>query len=459
MKKRYSVFASVLAASLLMPATAFAANPIIEIERQTGSNEAYVYLSGIDTDITSVEITLQPKQGASNIHFTGAEDTTYHFHSEKNGLYTIYVDAYTPLEKNNDRILLGNFVLDNMDTFSGASKLIVLDENENATTYTNVSLQDNVVLEKPGNGNNNNHTDDDTDDTENNTNQKPSGSGGSSGNGGNSQNSQNNQSNQTSNSVSNTGKPTIVGNQINGSIIVGEDGSVSIHPHAGYQVQDVLVNGISQGAVLQLLNLKADDQVEVIFAAVQQSNEIDATLPTKFIDVPITQWYAQPVSYVTQRGLFSGISETEFAPMHNMTRAMLVSVLYRLEGAKDQTKSTFTDVVEDAWYANAVGWAHTNQLVSGISETEFAPNTPITREQAAVMLARYLKYAGVSLENSNTSFVDNAEISAYAKESVGAMQQAGLLSGDDMGNFRPKAEITRAEISSIFTRLCQRYGI
>ena len=89
MKKRYSVFASVLAASFLMPATAFAANPTISIERQTGSNEAYVYLSGVSEDVTSVVLTLLPKQNAANVHFTGAEDTAYSFHSEKNGTYTI----------------------------------------------------------------------------------------------------------------------------------------------------------------------------------------------------------------------------------------------------------------------------------------------------------------------------------------------------------------------------------
>lgn len=444
------VFASVLAASILMPAMAFAANPSISIERQTGSNEAYVYLSGVAEDITSVELTLQPKQSAGNIHFTGADDTAYSFHQEKNGLYTIYVDAYTPLEKNNDRILLGNLVLENTNTFSGTSKLIVLDEKDVATTYTNVSVQDNAVIGKPGNTN---QDDDDTTGTENNTNQKPSsGSSGSSGS-----SSQNNSAN--SGNTTNQGKPSIVGDQTNGGVVVGEDGSVTIHPHTGYEVKDVLVNGVSQGAVLQLLNLKASDTVEVIFTAIGQTNTIDSTKPTQFTDVPTTQWYAQPVSYVTQRGLFSGVSETEFAPMDNMTRAMLVSVLYRLDGANAQQKSVFADVAEDAWYAHAVGWAHTNQLVSGISATEFAPNTPITREQAAVMLARYLKYAGVSLESSNASFVDDAQISAYAKESVGAMQQAGLLSGDDAGNFRPKAEITRAEISSIFMRLCQKYDI
>ena len=195
--------------------------------------------------------------------------------------------------------------------------------------------------------------------------------------------------------------------------------------------------------------------VEVIFAAVQQPS----TGSTNFSDVPANQWYASAVSYVTQRGLFSGVSETQFAPSQSMTRGMLVSVLYRFNGTSHTGSSPFADVSSNAWYGNAVSWAYANNLVSGVSDTSFAPNTPITREQAAVMLARYLKFSGVALESGTPDFQDTASISGYAKESVGAMQKAGLLSGDNGGNFRPDAQITRAEIASIFMRLCQKYGI
>jgi len=195
--------------------------------------------------------------------------------------------------------------------------------------------------------------------------------------------------------------------------------------------------------------------VEVIFAAVQQPS----TGSTNFSDVPANQWYAPAVSYVTQRGLFSGVSETQFAPSQPMTRGMLVSVLHRFNGTSHTGSSPFADVSSDAWYGNAVSWAYANNLVSGVIDTSFAPNTPITREQAAVMLARYLKFSGVALENGTPDFQDTASISGYAKESVGAMQKAGLLSGDNEGNFRPDAQITRAEIASIFMRLCQKYGI
>lgn len=238
-------------------------------------------------------------------------------------------------------------------------------------------------------------------------------------------------------------------------IIASDDGSVSIQPHDGYEVRDVLVNGVSQGPVQQLLHLKSTDVVEVIFAAVQQPS----TGSANFSDVPANQWYASAVSYVTQRGLFSGVSETQFAPSQSMTRGMLVSVLYRFNGTSHTGSSPFADVSSNAWYGNAVSWAYANNLVSGVSDTSFAPNTPITREQAAVMLARYLKFSGVALESGTPDFQDTASISGYAKESVGAMQKAGLLSGDNEGNFRPDAQITRAEIASIFMRLCQKYGI
>ena len=238
-------------------------------------------------------------------------------------------------------------------------------------------------------------------------------------------------------------------------IIANNDGSVSIQPHDGYEVRDVLVNGVSQGPEQQLLHLKSTDVVEVIFAAVQQPS----TGSTNFSDVPANQRYAPAVSYVTQRGLFSGVSETQFAPSQSMTRGMLVSVLYRFNGTSHTGSSPFADVSSDAWYGTAVSWAYANNLVSGVSDTSFAPNTPITREQAAVMLARYLKFSSVALENGTPDFQDTASISGYAKESVGAMQKAGLLSGDNEGNFRPDAQITRPEIASIFMRLCQKYGI
>ncbi|MCI7657192.1 S-layer homology domain-containing protein [Anaerotignum sp.] len=432
MKKTYTLWAGALVASLLMSTTAFAAGPSVIIQRDNDSNNARLYLTGVSDDITSAEISLTSKQNLENTHFLGYENLAYSHHTEKDGTLTIYADALSAMEKQNDQIYLGNLTIPNDVSFTGVSKLITLNSKDAATAYAQVALSDDGS-NNSGDGDNGN-------------------GGGSNGGGSNSGGSSSSNNNRPTGT---TGRPAIKGDQTNGMIIANNDGSVSIQPHNGYEVRDVLVNGVSQGAVHQLLHLKSTDVVEVVFAPVQQPS----TGSTNFSDVPANQWYAPAVSYVTQRGLFSGVSETQFAPHQSMTRGMLVSVLYRFNGTSHTGTSPFTDVSSGAWYGNAVSWAYANNLVSGVSDTSFAPNTPITREQAAVMLARYLKFSGIALENGTPDFHDTASISGYAKESVGAMQKAGLLSGDNAGNFHPDAQITRAEIASIFMRLCQKYGI
>lgn len=467
MKKKYTLWAGALVASLLMSTTAFAAGPSVIIQRDNDSNHARLYLTGVSDDTTSVEISLKSKQNLENAHFLGAEDLAYSHHIEKDGVLTIYADSLSVLESQNDQIYLGNLTLPDGVSFTGVSKLITLNSKDAATSYTQVSLEDDGSDNSGDNGvgGDNGAGGDNGDNGSNsggsngsNNGDNGSNGGGSSGGGSSSSGSSSGSSSSGSSSNSSsttTGRPVIKGDQTNGMIIASDDGSVSIQPHDGYEVRDVLVNGVSQGPVQQLLHLKSTDVVEVIFAAVQQPS----TGSTNFSDVPANQWYAPAVSYVTQRGLFSGVSETQFAPSQSMTRGMLVSVLYRFNGTSHTGSSPFADVSSNAWYGNAVSWAYANNLVSGVSDTSFAPNTPITREQAAVMLARYLKFSGVALESGTPDFQDTASISGYAKESVGAMQKAGLLSGDNEGNFRPDAQITRAEIASIFMRLCQKYGI
>ena len=465
MKKKYTLWAGALVASLLMSTTAFAAGPSVIIQRDNDSNNARLYLTGVSEDTTSVEISLKSKQNLENAHFLGSEDLAYSHHTEKDGVLTIYADSLSVLESQNNQIYLGNLTLPDGVSFTGVSKLITLNSKDAATSYTQVSLEDDGSDNSGDNGAGGDNGDNGTggDNGDNGSNGGGSNGGGSNGGGSNgggsssggSSSGSSSSSSSSSNNSTTTGRPVIKGDQTNGMIIANNDGSVSIQPHDGYEVRDVLVNGVSQGPVQQLLHLKSTDVVEVIFAAVQQPS----TGSANFSDVPANQWYAPAVSYVTQRGLFSGVSETQFAPSQSMTRGMLVSVLYRFNGTSHTGSSPFADVSSDAWYGNAVSWAYTNNLVSGVSDTSFAPNTPITREQAAVMLARYLKFSGVALENGTPDFQDTASISRYAKESVGAMQKAGLLSGDNEGNFRPDAQITRAEIASIFMRLCQKYGI
>ena len=149
------------------------------------------------------------------------------------------------------------------------------------------------------------------------------------------------------------------------------------------------------------------------------------------------------------------MTENEFAPDNNMTRAMLVTVLGRFDSANVVSTATdFTDVPTDMYYAPYVGWAKENNIVNGITENEFAPNSDITREQLAVMVYNYLKYKNVEIpETLNTEFTDSNDISSWATEAVNAMKTLGIINGRPDGSFNPKGTATRAEIATILSNI------
>ena len=136
MKKKYTLWAGALVASLLMSTTAFAAGPSVIIQRDNDSNNARLYLTGVSEDTTSVEISLKSKQDLENAHFLGAEDLAYSHHIEKDGVLTIYADSLSVLESQNDQIYLGNLTLPDGVSFTGVSKLITLNSKDAATSYT-----------------------------------------------------------------------------------------------------------------------------------------------------------------------------------------------------------------------------------------------------------------------------------------------------------------------------------
>lgn len=173
-----------------------------------------------------------------------------------------------------------------------------------------------------------------------------------------------------------------------------------------------------------------------------------------FADVNEGVWYYDAVNYAYETKLFSGVSETAFAPDEVMTRAMFVTVLYRMSGEPEVAqRSAFVDVADGAWYADAVAWSAANGIVMGISDTEFAPDTPITREQICAILNRYRVYTGKQLpDNEVDDFKDNAAISAYALADVAAMHKVGVVTGDANNMFNPTSNATRAEVASMTHR-------
>ena len=202
------------------------------------------------------------------------------------------------------------------------------------------------------------------------------------------------------------------------------------------------------------------DQKAVIFAAehfsiygIGYKNQIPA-----FTDVN-NHWAKDNMLFVVSRGLLSGTSATTFSPNTGMTRGMFVTALGRLAGVDptDYQASMFTDVKEDAYYAPYVNWAAKTGVVSGTTDTAFAPDTNINREQMAVIMKNYATKLGYTIPKTLevVNFADSAGISSWAKEAVKSMQQAGILAGKTNNCFDPAGTATRAEVATVLRRFVE----
>ena len=176
-------------------------------------------------------------------------------------------------------------------------------------------------------------------------------------------------------------------------------------------------------------------------------------------DVKENDWFAEAVQFAVSHELMNGVDRYEFAPNAPMTRAMLVTVLYRLEDMPEITGSGsgFGDVDAKSWYAEAVAWASENGLVNG-TENGFEPNTNISREQIATILFRYAKYIGLvgqddAVSGDVSKFEDEESVSPWAQEAMAWAVEVGLFKGDDTNSLNPQGEATRAEVATLLERM------
>ena len=187
----------------------------------------------------------------------------------------------------------------------------------------------------------------------------------------------------------------------------------------------------------------------------EREDDVVVDVIDKYYDVNRYDWYAEAVEMVVSAGLFEGVSENRFDPNGTMTRAMLVTVLWRLAGEPEaDSASSFSDVSRRAWYADAVAWANENGIVTGINEATFAPDQNITREQMAVILYRYAQTIGldVSARADLSGYADASGISAYAEEAMSWAVAEGLISGMTETTLAPKGTATRAQVATILMR-------
>lgn len=178
-----------------------------------------------------------------------------------------------------------------------------------------------------------------------------------------------------------------------------------------------------------------------------------------FADVSGSDWFYNDVRYVYEKGIMDGTGADRFSPNAPLTRAMIVTILYRMAGSPSVSGSSdFTDVAAGKWFAKAVAWAAANGIVNGYGSGLFGPNDPVTREQLAAILYRYAVYGGmtaVTLEENLGGFADTAQLSAYAIQAMNWAVGQGLINGSG-SNLVPKAQATRAQVAAIIHRYLER---
>lgn len=230
---------------------------------------------------------------------------------------------------------------------------------------------------------------------------------------------------------------------------IGKSVTFTFKPDTGYKVKDVKVNGKSVGAVktYTIDKLTVSTRIEVEFT--------NGKLP--FTDVRESDWFYEDVVFAYENGLFAGTSDTTFSPNASMTRAMLVTVLYRLEGEPTvYGRSGFSDVQYNGYYEDAVTWAAGNGIVNGTSTTMFSPNANVTREQMAAILYRYAQYKkyNTAASSSLNGFTDHASVSGYATASLEWAVAEKMVNGS-AGKLMPTGNATRAQVAAILHRFVE----
>jgi hypothetical protein len=171
-----------------------------------------------------------------------------------------------------------------------------------------------------------------------------------------------------------------------------------------------------------------------------------------FTDVKTADWFYDAVSFAYKRKLFSGMTPTTFEPQTKMNRAMVVTVLWNLEGKLSASSANpFTDLTAD-WYKTAVVWAASNGIVSGVGNNKFDPNGLLTREQAVTILYNYSKWKGldVSAAANLDKFTDKGKIHSYALPAIKWAVAKGILNGKSPTTVDPTGTATRAEVAQLF---------
>ena len=193
-------------------------------------------------------------------------------------------------------------------------------------------------------------------------------------------------------------------------------------------------------------------------AVARAENAVDMS---RFTDVMPGQWYYSAIEYVVTNGYFNGVTDTSFAPEQSMTRAMFVTVLGRMAGIENTVDETpaFSDVVPSSYYSGYVAWATENDIVQGVSDGFFSPNTPVTREQIAVFLYRYAKHIGMDVSVGQVASPhlfgdDDSIVSPWAMTAMVWANNRGIMKGTG-SIMEPQEKVTRAQVAQMLYNFSQ----
>ena len=239
----------------------------------------------------------------------------------------------------------------------------------------------------------------------------------------------------------------------------GQTVTIIPEPDDGYEVGEVTVTG--SGGELEVTDngdgtwsfTQPGERVTIKVVFVCGGGELCPS--ARFTDVYLDAWYHMAIDYAVANGLMDGTSATTFEPNANMTRAMVVTILWRMEGEPVVNYLLpFTDVPADSWYTEAVRWAASEGIVTGVSDTEFAPNAEITREQLAAILHRY---SGEPATAANLDgYADGACVSAYAADAMIWCVEHMIITGVTDTTLEPQGTATRAQCATMLMRFAER---
>ena len=240
----------------------------------------------------------------------------------------------------------------------------------------------------------------------------------------------------------------------------GETITFTVTPDKGYSIDKVTVTQGSKAidvtdnsdSTYSFTMPKGPVTITVTFT---ESDQPEPTPELPFTDVHEDDWYYQSVLYVYNEGLMTGTAADTFSPGITTTRGMIVSILYRQEGEPAVTTDAgFADVVDGAYYEDAVNWAAEEGIVNGYSDTAFGPNDAITREQMAAILMNYAEYKGqdVSARADLSGYTDADTVSGWASDAVQWANAEGLINGMSDTELAPKGHATRAQVAAILQR-------